>query len=998
MTSMIHRFGPHRLLTSFMLLCCLLLQAPAALADSDPLAEEQAPFRYQLLSNDYRFTEDGQSLQVTEAEIEILKPEAIQLLGQLHFPFSGDLVKLEVDYARIIKPDGSQVEASTELFKELAAPVAMSFPVYSDQRVLHVTVPAFEVGDQLHYRIRQTFEYRKLLEHLSVLHRFQRWPVVESEILRIDLPASENVSYRAAEGLEPAIETTEDRRVYSWTVSSAELNPEDEDQQLTSDIELSAAPSWRAIGEWYRSMSEGRAEPSDKIRSLAREQLEGIDEPRAQIEALHRYVTTKIRYLGLLLGSTRFQPRFADHVLESGYGDCKDKHTLLSALLDAAGFESSGLLVGVTREVPLDVPTALHFDHIMTYLELDGEPIWLDSTAIAPPGFMAKTIRGEQGLLVPPTGEPRLIDLPEQPEQRDAFVLESRATVETDGTLVAKTTASIHGDAAVQMRSLKLSVPPEMWQQSIEYFATGLHRKAEHSDLRTSDAMAIEKPFEVSFTSTRSAFLTGSGEVELDVPLPRFELPRELPETDDDELDLESLHRTEYRLRLELPMAQSVTPPAPVTLDYENFSYRAEASLEEAPSGVVLVIEKSMHAKVLTLDKAKVNEYNAFRRAVKKEQERSIPVRLDAAIGTDIAAITDFDELRKRAKKASEKKDWTEAETISRRLTELRPDEPKAWDLLARTLRKLDKDNEALDARRRVTELDRFYADAFYNLGLAHWDVEDEPAAIEAFREQLAIDPFHGRSRASLGRLLGKAGGDCKEIEPLLRGHDASTFAYDWILAYLGLCQQELGLADEAAETLETLRTRSHAEAIEHAAFALTHLELADESIPLLQKLTELEPEHETVHASLGWAFFQSGQTDEAEKAFRRQLEINPSDGYSVWALVQQLSAAQRVADAVTIIEEYDEASPDDPQINYVLGLLYYQQNQPKLSRGRLEKVDEQFVKDFDVNRVLGLIAANDGRYADAKRYLEVAKAVNGERFEDQDMLDYIEGELTKNQ
>lgn len=34
----------------------------------------------------------------------------------------------------------------------------------------------------------------------------------------------------------------------------------------------------------------------------------------------------------------RYQPHPAGDVMDNGYGDCKDKHTLLASLLTAAGF------------------------------------------------------------------------------------------------------------------------------------------------------------------------------------------------------------------------------------------------------------------------------------------------------------------------------------------------------------------------------------------------------------------------------------------------------------------------------------------------------------------------------------------------------------------------------------------------------------------------------------------------------------------------------------
>ncbi len=53
-------------------------------------------------------------------------------------------------------------------------------------------------------------------------------------------------------------------------------------------------------------------------------------------------------------------------MLSNGYGDCKDKNTLLAALLDAEGFKSTSVLIGSQRKLDPDVPSPMQFDHVIT--------------------------------------------------------------------------------------------------------------------------------------------------------------------------------------------------------------------------------------------------------------------------------------------------------------------------------------------------------------------------------------------------------------------------------------------------------------------------------------------------------------------------------------------------------------------------------------------------------------------------------------------------------
>ena len=60
-------------------------------------------------------------------------------------------------------------------------------------------------------------------------------------------------------------------------------------------------------------------------------------------------------------------------VFGNQYGDCKDKHTLLSAMLIAAGLRASPAMMNSARKIDPDVPSPGQFDHVITAVQLPGE-------------------------------------------------------------------------------------------------------------------------------------------------------------------------------------------------------------------------------------------------------------------------------------------------------------------------------------------------------------------------------------------------------------------------------------------------------------------------------------------------------------------------------------------------------------------------------------------------------------------------------------------------
>ena len=87
------------------------------------------------------------------------------------------------------------------------------------------------------------------------------------------------------------------------------------------------------------------------------------------------------RDLQLRLGTTAtsasisggpLQPHAAAEVLANQYGDCKDKDTLLEALLHAKGFTTTPALIGAGIAPVPEVPSPAVFNHVITTVNLAG--------------------------------------------------------------------------------------------------------------------------------------------------------------------------------------------------------------------------------------------------------------------------------------------------------------------------------------------------------------------------------------------------------------------------------------------------------------------------------------------------------------------------------------------------------------------------------------------------------------------------------------------------
>ncbi|WP_419639691.1 tetratricopeptide repeat protein, partial [Thiolapillus sp.] len=123
-----------------------------------------------------------------------------------------------------------------------------------------------------------------------------------------------------------------------------------------------------------------------------------------------------------------------------------------------------------------------------------------------------------------------------------------------------------------------------------------------------------------------------------------------------------------------------------------------------------------------------------------------------------------------------------------RKLLEINPDHESAWNNLGAVLGKQGNLDEAINALRKQLEINPRHEDAWYNLGGALGTQGNLDEAINAFRRQLEINPDHERAWYNLGIVLGKQGNLDGAIEayrqgmqhPLIKGqcHNALAWLY----------------------------------------------------------------------------------------------------------------------------------------------------------------------------------------------------------------------------
>src|SRR5262249_33134235 len=150
------------------------------------------------------------------------------------------------------------------------------------------------------------------------------------------VPRNREVKVKSSR-LAPVISEEGARRIYTWSRSNVEREPAQKRDLArqgvlgvlpSPDVQLSSFRTWDELGRCYESLQRKRILPSEEIRAKAAELTRNAPDEAAKIQAIYKYVSTEVHYVGVDFGIGRYQPHFAAEVLSNQYGDCKDKHTL----------------------------------------------------------------------------------------------------------------------------------------------------------------------------------------------------------------------------------------------------------------------------------------------------------------------------------------------------------------------------------------------------------------------------------------------------------------------------------------------------------------------------------------------------------------------------------------------------------------------------------------------------------------------------------------------
>jgi tetratricopeptide (TPR) repeat protein len=712
-----------------------------------------------------RFENDGSGRREETARIRVQSEAGVRRWGQLRFGYNSANENLEIPYVRVTKKDGNVVTAGAEAVQELTEPVQQIAPVYTDFHEKHVTVPGLRIGDVLEWQTVVVVHTPFAQGQFWALRNFTKNEIVLDEQLEIDVPASRAIKLKAKPGYEAKITEENGRRIYRWSTSNLETEAaksaaekdagrkkkKKQRPDEPADVQLTSFPSWEEVGRWYAGLEKDRRNPSPAVKAKAAELTKGLQTDMDKIEALYDYTALNFRYVSLALGMGRYQPQAADDILRNQYGDCKDKNTLLAALLEAEGFHASTVLISSVHKLDPEIPSPSQFNHAITMVPLGKEEIWMDTTTeVAPFRLLVFPLRKKQALVIPQDGTPHLEETPADPPIPDTEFLQITGKVDDSGKLDAKISGEVRGDSEVTMRLTMRGVASSQWQKVMEGVNTKLGFGGDVSEVMVSDPAATRQPFTYSYHVAKANYLDLSKK-KLELKLPASIVALATADADDadspDPIKLGAANTYEYKVKLEFPAKYTVRPPLPISVKRDYASYEVSYALE----GTVLSAERTLKINQSELSSSRVPDYLAFRRSVLEETAQKISLETDIVSASASPSDTKPAELFKRGNDARKTGNYALAIDLLKRGVDADPKTKSGWNDLGLAYFDSRQDDLAINSFQKQIGVNPYHEYAFNNLGRVYLRQRAYDEAIKWFNKQLEVNPLDKYAHGSLG-------------------------------------------------------------------------------------------------------------------------------------------------------------------------------------------------------------------------------------------------------
>ena len=346
---------------------------------------------YLLLDENIYLTEDYRLISDIHYVVKILNDRGKERFAEVILTYDSTFEKLELEYARTIKPDGTVVTVGDKNIRDVS--LYLNFPLYSNARARIISMPEVTPDCVIEYKAKL---YRSQLPNkkdFDTAYWLQMDEPILAQKCTINVPKNRNLRFKIINDaynafgfdLRPKVTEEGERKIFSLEFKDVpQIIPEPSMPpmpRINPYILFSTFESWQDIYTWWRDLYKDKIIPDEDIKAKVHELIKGKSGLEEKTRVLYNFCAQEIRYVAVEYGNAGYEPHEASEIFKNKYGDCKDKAILLISMLGVAGIESFPVLISTSDslDVQEDLPTLL-FDHAIAATKMGEELVFMDAT------------------------------------------------------------------------------------------------------------------------------------------------------------------------------------------------------------------------------------------------------------------------------------------------------------------------------------------------------------------------------------------------------------------------------------------------------------------------------------------------------------------------------------------------------------------------------------------------------------------------------------------
>lgn len=366
--------------------------------------------------------------------------------------------RVDLRRARVYRRDGRVLESIRTFEQSLGEPW---YRIYYDTRALVVVLPDLEPGDvvELQYRVDDIASRNRFSDYFGDMHFFggDRQTLNQQYILVTPSTRKFFTSRPQWPGMAYEDEVADGRRTQRWSAQDLPAVVSEQSMpgmtEVVPYLHVSTYQTWQQVGKWYWGLIKDQLYADVSLRKVVAELVAGETTTLGKVQRIHDWVLDHTRYVGLEFGIHGFLPYRVPLIVQRGFGDCKDKASLLYTMFKEAGVDARIVLVRTRRNGNIeDLPASLSvFDHAIAYVpELD---LFIDGTAEQ--SGLRELPPQDQGVTVLVVGpqESRLTKTPVLPPSARKRTRELVVHMQPNGSASVAGEETIEGTEAAGLRS-----------------------------------------------------------------------------------------------------------------------------------------------------------------------------------------------------------------------------------------------------------------------------------------------------------------------------------------------------------------------------------------------------------------------------------------------------------------------------------------------------------------------------------------------------------------